>query len=85
MSAYASESSTEITKLLVEVSRHGARASETFYPFTEDPASNFQVPYDLTLTGAKMHYKLGNEYVRQKYIVEKGFLSPEYNPNDIYV
>lgn len=31
----------EVTKLIVEVSRHGARASETIYPFTVNPEDNF--------------------------------------------
>ena len=35
-------SAIETTKLVVEVSRHGARASETIYPFTvNDPYDNF--------------------------------------------
>ena len=29
------------TKLLVEVSRHGARSPSKIYPFTVDPAENF--------------------------------------------
>jgi len=38
----------ESTKLVIEVSRHGARTSENIYPLTVDPADNFQVAYDLT-------------------------------------
>lgn len=34
-------SNKEVTKLLIEVSRHGARASETIYPFTVNQADNF--------------------------------------------
>jgi hypothetical protein len=32
---------TRTTKLVVEVSRHGARSSSKIYPFTVDPAENF--------------------------------------------
>ena len=41
------------TKLLVEVSRHGARSSSKIYPFTVDPAENFQQKSWLTILGAE--------------------------------
>ncbi len=57
--AMAQTESLEVTKLLVEVCRHGAREPEVIYPFTLKPEDNFQVPFDLTRTGAEMHYALG--------------------------
>ena len=43
----------DTTKLLVEVCRHGARASSSIYPLTvDDPYDNFQEASALTLTGA---------------------------------
>ena len=66
--ASALQNNTEVTKLLVEVSRHGARASGKIYPFTVDGDDNFVTPYALTQTGANMHYEMGSKYVRAKYI-----------------
>lgn len=40
------------TKLLVEISRHGARTSSHIYPFTVDPAENFTEKSQLTILGA---------------------------------
>jgi hypothetical protein len=45
---------SEKTHLVVEVCRHGARASEVIYPFTVDhPNDNFEKPFDLTQQGAE--------------------------------
>ena len=66
--ASALQNNSEVTKLLVEVSRHGARASGKIYPFTVDGEDNFVTPYALTQTGANMHYEMGSKYVRAKYI-----------------
>ena len=42
------------TRLLIEVSRHGARSSSSIYPLTiNDPYDNFQTPMELTSTGAQ--------------------------------
>lgn len=57
--ATAVQNNTEVTKLLVEVSRHGARASGKIYPLTVEGAENFVTPYALTQTGANMHYDMG--------------------------
>jgi len=70
---------------VIEVSRHGARTSENIYPLTVDPADNFQVAYDLTQAGVDMHNDLGKNYVRQRYLIDKQFLSSEYDPNEVYV
>ncbi len=83
--ATAVQNTTEITKLLVEVSRHGARASGKIYPLTAEGAENFVTPYALTQTGANMHYEMGQKYVRAKYIDQKKFLSRNYNANEVYV
>lgn len=76
----------ETTRLLVELCRHGDRASKNIYPLTvNDPTDNFQTPYELTMTGAEQHYRLGNEYVRPRYVIEKEFLSEPYDATEIYV
>ena len=49
------------------------------------PEDNFKIPFNLSQQGADQHYNLGSEYIRQKYIVEKEFLSPFYNSSEIYV
>ena len=55
----------ENTRLLVEICRHGAKASKTIYPLTiNDPADNFQVPFNLSQAGADQHYFLGADYVK---------------------
>jgi len=72
------------TELLVEVCRHGARASKYIYPLTKYPEDNFTVPYDLTTRGAEMHHAMGG-YLRQKYIVEQPFLSGKYSADEVYV
>lgn len=60
-------SSEHVTKLLVEISRHGARSTvNTIYPFTVDPAENFKKSGQLTELGAQQHYRMG-QYVRSKY------------------
>lgn len=46
-------------RLAVEVTRHGERAPHYIFDFTEDPADNFQVAYNLTETGAQSHYANG--------------------------
>jgi hypothetical protein len=44
----------DTTKLLVEVCRHGARASNTIFPLTVNaPFDNFQEEGALTQTGAQ--------------------------------
>ncbi len=76
----------ETTRLLVEICRHGAKASKNIYPLTiNDPADNFQVPFNLSQAGADQHYFLGADFVKQKYVVEKQFLSPIYDPSEVYV
>lgn len=32
-----------------------------------------------------MHYDLGKNFVRQRYLIDKKFLSAEYDPNEVYV
>lgn len=71
--------------MLVEVSRHGARASGKIYPFTVDENDNFKDVYALTQTGADMHYNMGMKYVKKKYVEEQKFLGQTYNPREVYV
>jgi hypothetical protein len=71
-------------KLLVEISRHGARAPKKIYNFTADPADNFVTPYNLTETGAQMHYSMG-QWVRSTYVDFYKFLSPNYDPKETYI
>jgi hypothetical protein len=74
------------TKLLVEFSRHGARASSKIYNFTVDPDDNFKIKKELTSTGAQQHYNMG-AYIRSKYVDELNFLSATYNitSEEIYI
>jgi len=39
---------------------------------------------NLTPSGARQHFLIGTQ-VRRKYIEEQSFLSPVYNPDEIYV
>lgn len=32
-----------------------------------------------------MHYDLGKNFVRQRYLIDNKFLSTEYDPNEVYV
>ena len=49
----------ETLRLVVEVCRHGERAPKKIFPLAENPEENFEVPYNLTMTGAEHHYALG--------------------------
>ena len=44
---------TETLRLVVEVCRHGERASKQIFPLAENPDDNFDIPYNLTMTGAE--------------------------------
>jgi hypothetical protein len=70
--------------LWVEVSRHGERASKKVYPWAADPNDNFEVPYELSYTGAAHHYQNGETLMN---IFKRGGLglSDEYNPDEVYV
>jgi hypothetical protein len=59
--------STKKVKLLVEVSRHGARAPKHIYDLAFNKKNNFQTPYSLTAIGAKMHYSMGKDFVSKNY------------------
>ena len=72
------------TKLLVEISRHGARSSSKIYPFTVDPDENFTEPSWLTVIGASEHHDMG-AFIRQRFIEQNSFLSANYDPSEIYV
>ena len=70
---------------LLEVSRHGARTPSVLIPgMMKDPADDFQIPKVITPYGQSQCEWLG-QYVRTKYVEEKQFLSPEYDPSEIYV
>ena len=71
-------------KLLIEVSRHGARNPSHIYPYTADPAANFVYPYNLTQKGANQHYSMGG-FIRDRYVNEYGFLSENYTDMEFYV
>ena len=49
----------ETLRLVVEVCRHGERAPKEIFPIAENPEDNFEIPYNLTMTGAEHHYALG--------------------------
>ena len=74
------------TKLLVEISRHGARTSSHIYPFTVDPAENFTEKSQLTSLGATQHFDMGS-YIKSKFVVEESFLSQAYDASsdEIYI
>ncbi|OMJ90891.1 hypothetical protein SteCoe_6653 [Stentor coeruleus] len=69
--------------MVQEVCRHGARSPTTFMPW-----DNLLIwpygPGELTPEGIRQHYLLGTA-LRQKYINELKFLSPNYNQSEIYV
>jgi hypothetical protein len=66
------------TKLLVEISRHGARTSSKIYPFTVDPNENFTEKSQLTSLGASQHFNMGS-YIKSKFIDQESFLSQSYD------
>jgi len=70
----------------VEPCRHGARASSHIFPLTKNaPFDNFKEPSQLTRTGAEEHFLMGSKFIRPRFIEEKGFLSIEYDPSEVYV
>jgi len=54
-------------KLLVEVSRHGARAPKHIYDLAFNKEKNFKTPMSLTEIGADMHYRMGRDFVSKNY------------------
>ena len=70
--------------MVVEISRHGARSPTKLYDFAVRPEEDFKNISQLTLFGRKQHYQLGL-YIRQRYIEELAFLSPEYDERQVYV
>lgn len=74
----------EKTLLLLEISRHGAREPLHLYNFTKDPNANFNSTGNLLPLGKREHWNLGQS-LRQRYLMEQGFLPPVYNPVDIHV
>lgn len=67
-------------KMMIEVFRHGAR--EPIYDFWD--AKSYKNPGELTNVGMRQHFLLGAQ-LRREYITELNFLSPYYNPNEIYI
>lgn len=72
------------TLLLMEISRHGAREPWRIYDFTIDPNLNFNSTEELLPLGKRQHFEVG-QYLREKYIVKKNFLSANFSDNFIYV
>ena len=68
----------------MEISRHGYRSAGYIFPLTVDPEENFTVPYNLTMTGAQMHYDMGKDFVRANYMLKESFLSETYDPSEVY-
>lgn len=67
-------------QLLIEVFRHGAR--EPIWPYWN--AGSFQHPGELTSVGMRQHFLLGSQ-LRKEYIEDQAFLSPSYEPNELFV
>ena len=49
-----------------------------------NPDEEFKVAYNLTETGAQSHYANG-QGIREFFDKHSGFLSAEYNPEEVYV
>ena len=72
-------------QLVVELSRHGERASKKIFNLTADGSQNFQVgAKELTETGAKSHHKLGHA-LRQEFDALNLINTAEYSPEEVYV
>ena len=71
-------------QLVIEISRHGARAPGKIFPFAKNPEHNYHRPSQLTYLGKKQHYDLGM-YLRKKYIEDLKFLTPNYDEREVYV
>lgn len=74
-------------KLVLEVTRHGQRApsDSQIFDLAANPDENFQVPLNLTMTGAENHH--ANGATIRKMIDERspGFLSKDYLDSEIYI
>lgn len=67
-------------EMVLEVFRHGAR--EPIFNYWN--AALFKNPEELTSVGMRQHFLLGTE-LRREYIENSQFLSPNYDPKEIYV
>lgn len=68
-------------KLVIEVSRHGAREPSENFPFAKNPSDNFQTESNLTWFGKKQQFQVG-EYLKASYA---DLLPLEYSPADIKI
>ena len=66
-----------------EISRHGARApaEREIFPWTRDPADNFQTGSQLTAMGMRQHYLIGRQ-IRAHYLEEMGLAPLDWNKDD---
>lgn len=74
-------SSNNSIKLIIEVTRHGARS-----PLYDNFISSVWniPPGHLTSIGQRQHYLLGRE-LRRRYMIEKNFLNHSYNDEEVKV
>lgn len=70
---------------MIEVSRHGERASKRIFNLTAEGCDNFKVASkELTETGAKSHHKLGHA-LKQEFDAIGFINTDEYSPAEVYV
>ena len=70
-------------ELVIEISRHGERASKKIFNITDGP--NFEVgPKELTQTGAISHHKIGNA-LKMEFDECKLIDTNEYHCEEVYV
>ena len=72
-------------EFVVEICRHGERASKKIFNLTAEGSPNFSVASkELTKTGAESHHKLGNRLKAEFDAL--GFINTaSYSPQEIYV
>ena len=71
-------------ELVVELTRHGERASKADHPHLVSNKSFEVAPKELTKVGAESHHAIGKNL--RKEFTETGLINTKhYNPSEIYV
>ena len=72
-------------ELVVEVSRHGERASKKIFNLTAEGAENFQVgSKELTKTGAESHHAIGHQ-LKVEFDAFGLINTAQYSVKEVYV
>lgn len=70
--------------MVIELSRHGERASKANFPNIVNGKSFAVAPKELTKKGAQSHYAIGKA-LRKEFEKEGLLDTTKYNPLDLYV